>query len=164
MLTTPPNNSTAPEGEAAAQYQSHQVDWFTRNVMNKALNGLMRLGLSFKGSQVLEHRGRKSGQIYRTPVNLLTLDGVEYLVAPRGETEWVRNVRAADGQLVLILGRRRQVRTAVEVPVGQRAAILRPYLQRWKFEIGMFFDDVTLDSSDQEFEAVGARHPVFALH
>ena len=75
----------------------------------------------------------------------------------------MRNVRAADGHLVLILGRRRQLRTAVEVPVGERADILRTYLRRWKFEVGMFFDGVGPDSSDAEFAAVADRHPVFAL-
>jgi deazaflavin-dependent oxidoreductase (nitroreductase family) len=162
-MTTMPTNSSAPNGAAAAQYESHQVDWFTRNVMNKTLNGLMRLGVSVWGARVLEHRGRKSGQPHHTPVNLLHLEGVDYLVAARGETEWVRNVRAADGQLVLILGRRRQTRTAVEVPVAERAAILRPYLRRWKFEVGMFFDGLTPDSSEEDFAAAAARHPVFAL-
>jgi deazaflavin-dependent oxidoreductase (nitroreductase family) len=112
---------------------------------------------------VLEHRGRRSGKRHHTPVNLLTVDGQQYLVAARGETEWVRNVRAAGGQLVLILGRRRQVCTAAEVPASERAAILRAYLRRWKFEVGMFFEGVTPDSSDAEFTAIAERHPVFAL-
>ena len=79
--------------------------WFTRHVFNPAVAGLTRLGISVLGSRVLEVTGRKSGQARRTPVNLLTLDGTEYLVAPRGETEWVRNVRAADGHLALLVGR-----------------------------------------------------------
>jgi deazaflavin-dependent oxidoreductase (nitroreductase family) len=112
---------------------------------------------------VLEHRGRRSGNLHHIPVNLLTVDGTEYLVAARGETEWVRNVRAADGQLVLILGRRRQIRTAEEIPASERAAILRSYLARWKFEVGQFFDGVGPESSDEELAAEAARHPVFAL-
>ncbi len=148
---------------ATSHYDSHRPDWFTRNVFNRLVNLLMRLGISILGSRVLEHRGRKSGALHHTPVNLLTIDGVDYLVAARGETQWVRNVRAADGHLVLILGRTRQIRTATEVPESERAAILRPYLRRWKFEVGTFFEGVGPDASEAEFAAIAARHPVFAL-
>jgi deazaflavin-dependent oxidoreductase (nitroreductase family) len=148
---------------ATGHYDSHRPDWFTRNVFNRMLNLFMRLGLSVLGSRVLEHRGRKSGELHHTPVNLLTIDGTDYLVAPRGETQWVRNVRAADGHLVLILGRKRQIRTATEIPVSERAAILKTYLRRWKFEVGMFFDGVGPDASDAEFAAAAVRHPVFSL-
>jgi hypothetical protein len=146
---------------AAAHYK--RPDWFTRHVFNAAVNGLTRLGISVMGSRVLEHRGRTSGELHRTPVNLLTYEGQQYLVAPRGETQWVRNVRHADGHLVLILGRRRQLCTATEVPVDESLPILRSYLKRWKFETGMFFDGVTPDSSDAEWAAEAPRHPVFAL-
>jgi hypothetical protein len=149
------------EQPAAAHYK--EPDWFTRNVFNRLLSGLTRLGVSVLGSRVLEHRGRSTGQLHHTPVNLLTIEGAEYLVAPRGETQWVRNVRHANGQLVLILGRRRRQRTAAEVPVADRVPILRAYLRRWKFEVGMFFDGVTPDSTDEEWAAVAARHPVFVL-
>jgi len=138
-------------------------DWFTRHIMNPFLNLLMRVGVSVWGARVLEHRGRVSGQTHRTPVNLLSVDDRDYLVSPRGDTEWVRNVRAADGHLALLLGRRHQSYTAVEVPVAERTEILRQYLRRWKFEVGMFFDGVGPDSSDAEFAAVAERHPVFLL-
>jgi deazaflavin-dependent oxidoreductase (nitroreductase family) len=140
-----------------------QPDWFTRNVGNRILNLLMRLGISVWGSRTLEHVGRSTGEVHRTPVNPLTFEGHEYLVSPRGETQWVRNVTAADGKLVLILGRRRFERTAVEIPVAERTPILRAYLQRWKFEVGMFFDGVGPDSTDAQFEAIAAKHPVFIL-
>jgi deazaflavin-dependent oxidoreductase (nitroreductase family) len=149
------------ETDTTIHYQ--RPDWFTRHVFNRAVRTLTRLGVSVWGSRVLEHRGRRSGKLHHTPVNLLTVDGMQYLVAARGETEWVRNVRATDGHLVLILGRRRQMCTATEVPASERAAILRAYLRRWKFEVGMFFEGVTPDSSDAEFAAIAERHPVFAL-
>ena len=95
-----------PDQPAAIHYK--EPDWFTRNVLNRLLNGLTRLGVSVMGSRVLEHRGRTSGKVFHTPVNLLTIEGTEYLVSPRGETQWVRNVRHAGGHLVLILGRRRR--------------------------------------------------------
>ena len=156
-----PIEESAAERPAAAHYK--KPDWFTRNVLNRALSGLTRLGMSVMGSRVLEHRGRVSGELHHTPVNLLTIEGADYLVSPRGETQWVRNVRHAGGRLVLILGRRRRLCTATEIPVADSVPILRTYLRRWKFEVGMFFDGITPDSTDEEWAAVAARHPVFVL-
>ena len=155
--------STIPTPEQPASAHYKRPDWFTRNVFNRALGGLTRMGISVWGSRVLEHRGRTTGKLHHTPVNLLAVDETQYLVAPRGETQWVRNVRHAYGHLVLILGRRRQLCTAKEIPVADRVPILRAYLRRWKFETGMFFDGVTPDSTDEEWAEVAARHPVFAL-
>jgi deazaflavin-dependent oxidoreductase (nitroreductase family) len=138
-------------------------DWFTRKAVIPFFNLSMRAGISVWGSRVLEHEGRRSGKLHHTPVNLLTFADEQYLVAARGETEWVRNVRAAQGKLVLILGRRRQSYRAVEVPAEERIEILRSYLRRWKFEVGMFFQGVGPDSTDAEFAAIAARHPVFVL-
>ena len=138
-------------------------DWFTRTIMNRIVSGVTRAGLSVWGSRTLEHQGRKSGELHHTPVNLLTYEGAEYLVSPRGETQWVRNVRHAGGHMVLILGRKRQLCTAEEIPVADSLPILRAYLRRWKFEVGMFFDGVNPDSTDAEWAAVAADHPVFEL-
>ena len=108
----------------------------------------MRLGLSVRGSRMGEHRGRVSGDLHHTPVNPLALNGMEYLIAPRGDTQWVRNVRAADGHLVLILGRRRQQLHGGRGPGGRpHAHSCGPTCVRWKFEVGMFFDGVGPDSS-----------------
>jgi hypothetical protein len=155
--------STTPNPDQAAGPDYQRPDWFTRHVFNKVMQGLTRLGVSVRGSRVLEHRGRRSGKLFHTPVNLLDYEGTQYLVAPRGETQWVRNVRSADGHLVLILGRRRQHCTATEIPVEDSLPILRSYLKRWKFETGMFFHGVTPDASDADWTAEAARHPVFAL-
>jgi hypothetical protein len=160
MSTTSPLSSS-PQPPATPHYK--RPDWFTRNILNPVLKGLTRMGVSVMGSRVLEHQGRTTGTLRHTPVNLLTIDGTDYLVAPRGETQWVRNVRHAGGHLVLILGRRRQPRTATEIPVADSVPILRAYLRRWKFETGMFFDGVTPDSTDAEWAAVASRHPVFQL-
>ena len=67
--------------------------------------GLTRLGISLFGSRVLEVTGRTSGEPRRTPVNLLTFEGERYLVAPRGDTQWVRNLRAS-GEGRLLVGSR----------------------------------------------------------
>ena len=146
----------------AEQYK--RPGWFTRNVFNRAVAGLTRLGVSVLGSRVLEVAGRKSGQPRRTPVNLLTLDGTQYLVAARGVTEWVRNVRADGGKLALLLGRHRDQRVATELEDSEKLPVLRAYLKRWKAEVGVFFDGVGPDSTDDELAAIAPRHPVFRLN
>src|SRR5262249_47142951 len=89
--------------------------WFTQHVFNKAVQGLTRAGLSVRGSRVLRVKGRTSGEWREVPVNLLTVNDHEYLVAPRGTTQWVRNLRAA-GSGELRVGRRVHAFTAVELP------------------------------------------------
>jgi deazaflavin-dependent oxidoreductase (nitroreductase family) len=137
--------------------------WFTRNVFNRTVAALTRSGVSVLGSRVLEVTGRKSGLPRQVPVNLLTFEGADYLVAPRGEAEWVRNVRAAGGHLTLLLGRRRDERTATEVTGADKVPVLRAYLRRWKAEVGIFFEGVGPDSTDEELAAIAPRHPVFSL-
>jgi deazaflavin-dependent oxidoreductase (nitroreductase family) len=136
--------------------------WFTTHVFNGTVAALTRAGVSVWGSRVLEVRGRTSGEPRRTPVNLLTHDGTRYLVAPRGETQWVRNLRVA-GDGVLLLGRRRQPFTATEVADADKREVLRAYLKRWKAEVGVFFDGVDNTSSDAELDRIAPRHPVFAV-
>lgn len=137
--------------------------WFNRHVFNPAVRGLTGAGISVLGSRVLEVRGRKSGQPQRIPVNLLTFDGGDYLVSARGEGQWVRNVRAADGHLDLLVGRRREHWQAQELSDEDKVPILRAYLRRWKSEVGVFFDGVGPQSSDEEIRAITHKHPAFAL-
>ncbi len=136
--------------------------WFTKNVFNRIVAALTRMGISVWGSRVLEVQGRSSGLWRRTPVNLLSLEGERYLVAPRGHTQWVRNLRAS-GQGRLVLGRRSEPFTAVELDDGEKVPVLRAYLKRWKAEVGVFFDGVGPDSSEQELGRVAPDHPVFRL-
>src|SRR5450432_4886515 len=98
--------------ESAPRYV--RPGWFTKHVFNPAVALLTRLGISVWGSRQLRVRGRKSGEWRTTPVNLLTVDDVRYLVAPRGQAQWVRNLRAA-GQGELRVGRRTQRFTATEM-------------------------------------------------
>ncbi len=107
-------------------------------------------------------RGRKTGELRETPVNLLTHDGSTYLVAPRGITQWVRNLRVAD-EGTLRLGRRTQRFRARELTDLEKPAILRAYLRRWKMEVGAFFDGVDADSSEDELARIAADHPVFQV-
>ena len=94
------------------------------NPFHRAVAGLTKLGLSLFGSRVLSVRGRNSGQPRSTPVNPLSHDGGRYLVAPRGQTQWVRNLRVA-GEGTLRLGRRVERFTAVELADDDKPAILR---------------------------------------
>jgi deazaflavin-dependent oxidoreductase (nitroreductase family) len=136
--------------------------WFTRNVFNKAIAGLTKAGISVAGSRVLEVKGRKSGEWRRTPVNLLDFDGDRYLVAPRGNTQWVRNMRAAGGGR-LALGRRTEDFRATAIPPADAAPLLRAYLKKWKWEVGAFFDGVGPDSTDDELRRIAPDHPVFKV-
>jgi deazaflavin-dependent oxidoreductase (nitroreductase family) len=136
--------------------------WFTTNVFNRIVAALTRAGVSVRGSRVLEVRGRKSGEPRRTPVNLLTYEGARYLVAPRGHTQWVRNLRAS-GEGKLWLGRRSESFTASELSDDEKPPVLREYLKRWKWEVGMFFEGVGPDSSDEELRRIAPDHPVFRI-
>jgi deazaflavin-dependent oxidoreductase (nitroreductase family) len=136
--------------------------WFTRNIFNRVVAAATRIGLSVWGSRVLEVRGRTSGEWRATPVNLLTLDGQRYLVAPRGVTQWVRNLRAS-GEGRLRLGRRVEAFGSTEVGDDDKVEILRAYLRRWKAEVGVFFGGVGAESSDDELLAIAPNHPVFRV-
>ena len=137
--------------------------WFTKHIFNNIVKGLTRAGISVWGSRIIEVRGRTTGEPRRTAVNLLRLDGREYLVAPRGTTQWVRNLRAAGGALAVIIGRRREERSATELTGAAAVPVLRAYLGKWKAEVGVFFDGVGPDASDDELLAIVPHHPVFRL-
>jgi deazaflavin-dependent oxidoreductase (nitroreductase family) len=137
-------------------------DWFTRHVFNPGVAALTRAGVSVLGSRILRVRGRKSGVWRETPVNLLTFEGGDYLVAPRGETQWVRNLRAS-GTGELRVGRRTQAFTAEEIDADDRTAVVRAYLKRWRWEVGTFFAGVGPESSEADLRAESRHHPVFRL-
>lgn len=144
----------------AAHFQ--QPGWFTRNVFNRAVAGLTRAGVSVAGSRVLEVQGRKSGEWRRTPVNVLTLDGVRYLVSPRGDSQWVRNIRVS-GQARLVLGRRAESIAVTEIADDEKVPLLRAYLKHWKWEVGAYFGGVGPDSPDEDLRRIAPDHPVFRI-
>ncbi len=131
-------------------------------VFNSMVALATRLGVTVWGSRQLYVRGRSSGELRQTPVNLLTFEGRRYLVAPRGITQWVRNIRVA-GEGELRLGRRIEKFIPVELADEQKPAILRAYLKRWKFEIGAFFQGVGPDASDEQLLAITSGYPVFLV-
>ena len=137
-------------------------DWFNKNIFNPAVALMTRIGISVWGSRILRVRGRKSGEWRSNPVNLLTFEGKQYLVSPRGHTQWVRNIRVTGGG-ELVLGSKVQAFTAVEIPDDEKAPIVRAYLKRFSFEVGMFFKGVKADSPDEDLSRIAPDHPVFRL-
>ena len=118
------NESTAhtdPSDVTSARYL--RPTWFTRNVFNRLVRWLTRRGFSLAGSRELRIVGRRSGEVRTTVVNLLPLDGRRYLVAPRGTTEWVRNLRAA-GTGEIRVGRRVEAFQADELADDAKVPVL----------------------------------------
>jgi deazaflavin-dependent oxidoreductase (nitroreductase family) len=137
-------------------------DWFTEHVFNPLVAALMRVGISVYGSRVLAVRGRRSGQWRTTPVNLLEFRGQRYLVAPRGVTEWVRNIRVShSGELRL--GARREPIQVTELADDAKPELLRHYLQKWKWEVGQFFEGVGPQASEDDIKRIAPNHPVFKI-
>jgi deazaflavin-dependent oxidoreductase (nitroreductase family) len=150
----------AAEPTSAPRYL--RPSWLTRNVFNRIIVNLTKLGISVRGSRELRVPGRTSGTWRRVPVNPLELDGSRYLVAPRGTTQWVRNLRVAErGELRV--GRRVEAFRATEIDDDDKVTILRAYLRRWKMEVGVFFEGVGPDASDEEMRSIADRHPVFRI-
>ncbi len=147
---------------ASDSQRFQEPGWFTKHVFNRMVAGLAKLGISIAGSSVLEVRGRKSGEWRQTPVNPLELEGDRYLVAPRGHTQWVRNMRVSGGGR-LVGGRRVEEFIATEVPVDERPPLLRAYLEKWKWESGAFFGGVGPDSSEEELRRIAPDHPAFRI-
>jgi deazaflavin-dependent oxidoreductase (nitroreductase family) len=136
--------------------------WFTRNVFNRTVHRLTRWGLSVAGSRELRVRGRKSGEWRSTPVNLLTVAGERYLVAPRGTTQWVRNIRV-NPEAELRLGRRTERFRGEEVADEAKVPVLREYLTRWSWEVGAFFEGVDKKATDADLARIAPDFPVFRV-
>jgi deazaflavin-dependent oxidoreductase (nitroreductase family) len=149
-----------PDDKATPRYV--EPGWFTNHVFNPSVALLTRAGISVWGSRELRVRGRTTGEWRTTPVNLLTIDDEQYLVAPRGVTQWVRNLRVA-GNGELRVGKRTERFRATEVVDTDKVPILRAYLKRWKAEVGVFFDGVSGDSPDTDLQRIAPDHPVFRV-
>src|SRR6201999_3255842 len=129
---------------------------------NAAIRWLAEMGLSIAGTRALRVRGRKSGKQRGVVINLLTVDSVDYLVSPRGNTQWARNVRAAG---VVEMGPRwRSERFRVtEVDDAAKPEVLRRYLARWYWQVKGCVAGLTPESSDEQFRAAAPTIPVFVL-
>ncbi len=130
--------------------------------MNPFVGWVTARGLSVYGSRVLAVRGRKSGQWRTNPVNLLEFEGQRYLVAPRGVTDWVRNIRTS-GAGELRLGSRVEPIRVVELPDAEKLEILRAYLRKWSWEVGAFFSGVGATASEADLQRIAPDHPIFRI-
>ena len=131
-------------------------------LFNDALRALADVGVSLAGTTAIRVRGRTTGKPRGVVVNLLTVDGRDYLVSPRGNTQWARNARAA-GELEI--GPRWRSRTVrlTEVGDGDKTDLLKRYLVRWFWEVKGHVGGLTPDSTDAEILSAAPSIPVFEL-
>jgi deazaflavin-dependent oxidoreductase (nitroreductase family) len=129
--------------------------------LNRAMGALVSIGLAPSHMQLLEVRGRKTGKIYRTPVDLLQLNGKQYLVAPRGRTQWVRNAEAS-GEIVLKRGGTRRTFRLRALNDVEKLPILKAYLDTFKTEVQRYFS-LTAGSPAEAFANVAPDYPAFEL-
>lgn len=136
------------------------------NALARAGNTLIRwlaeAGISLAGTQALRVRGRKTGATRKVVINLMTVEGVDYLVSPRGNTQWARNVRAA-GEVTL--GPRWRPRTVSLTEVGDedKPPLLKLYLDRWFWEVKTHIGGLTPESGEAKLHEVAPTIPVFAV-
>ena len=128
---------------------------------NRAFGFLVKLGLCLPHNYLLEVRGRKSGRVYSNPVNLLELDGKRYLVAPRGHTQWVRNIEASSEASLVKRGRRQAFRFE-PLPDEAKPGILKAYLERFKPTVQRYFP-IPAGSPVEAFQPLAERYPVFEI-
>jgi deazaflavin-dependent oxidoreductase (nitroreductase family) len=129
---------------------------------NAVIRALAELGISIAGTRALHIRGRKTGKSRAVVINLLTIDGVDYVVSPRGNTQWARNARAAG--FVEVGSRWHRRRAAInEVGDDAKPELLRRYLARWYWQVKNYVVGLTPDSTDEQLRAAAPSIPVFVL-
>jgi deazaflavin-dependent oxidoreductase (nitroreductase family) len=133
----------------------------TERAFNRAFGFLVGLGLGFSYNYLLQVRGRKSGKIYSTPINLLERDGKRFLVAPRGRTQWVRNAEAA-GEVTLKKGSKRERFRLRALSDQEKPEILKAYLDQFKREVQRYFP-VPAGSPAESFRTLVESYPAFEL-
>ena len=130
-------------------------------IFNRAFGYLVGLGIGPAYMYLLQVRGRKSGRLYETPVNMLDVDGKRYLVAPRGRTQWVRNAEAT-GEITLKKGRSSQSFRLRPIPDAEKPELLKLYLERYVAAVQRYFT-VKAGSPPEVFRNVAPNYPVFEL-
>lgn len=130
-------------------------------LFNRAFGFLVGLGFGLRHNYLLQVRGRKSGRVYSTPVNILEFRMKRFLVAPRGRTQWVRNAESC-GEVTLKKGRNAQTFRLRPLPDAEKPEILKEYLDRFATTVQRYFP-VPAGSPAQAFAALAANYPVFEL-
>jgi deazaflavin-dependent oxidoreductase (nitroreductase family) len=143
-----------------AHYQ--KPPFFITKIANPSINFLVRtFGFKNTGAEVLTVKGRKSGKAFSIPVNPLDFEGKRYLLCPRGESDWVRNLRVAGSATLETRGSKSLV-LAAEVADAEKAPILREYLRRWGKSTGTYFG-LGADATLEQLAAIAPKHPVFEI-
>src|SRR5262245_32057484 len=130
-------------------------------LFNRLFGWFVGLGIGLRHNYLLQVTGRRTGKLYSTPVNILDYDGRRFLVAPRGETQWVRNARSSQ-QVWLMKGRRRQAYRVRELADTEKPRLLKTYLDRFKTTVQRYYP-VPAGSPPEVFSDVATRYPVFEL-
>ena len=130
-------------------------------MLNRTFGFLAGLGLAPKFIYLLEVRGRKSGKIYRSPVNLMEIGGKQILVAPRGRTQWVRNAEAS-GEIVLKRASFRKSFALRPIADADKPPLLKEYLDRYASAVRKFFP-IPPGSPVESFRPIATNYPVFEL-
>lgn len=164
-MSTPATTRPTTPGPAAPGWTADRYiapGRIARGALNPVVGALVRLGAPLGGAHLLEVRGRTSGEWRSVPVNLLADAAGDFLVSPRGATQWVRNVRAAGGGR-LRRGRRRTAFRAVEVADADKPPILRAYLSRWAGQVGDIVDGADADTTEERLAELAPGIPVFRI-
>ena len=144
-----------------AEKQAFRVPSAGERFFNRAFGVLVGLGIGFPYNYLLQVRGRKSGKIYSTPIDLLELDGKRFLVAPRGRTQWVRNAEAA-GEVTLKRGRKVLRFRLRALDQAEKPRVLKAYLDNFRREVQGYFP-LPAGSPPEAFEKVAGDYPAFEL-
>jgi deazaflavin-dependent oxidoreductase (nitroreductase family) len=130
-------------------------------LFNKAFGALVGWGLGPRDYYLLQVKGRRTGRVYSTPVSVVEIGGAMFLVAPRGRTQWARNVEAAP-DVTLARGSLRRACRVRPIPDAEKAPVLRAYLDRYRSVVQRYFP-VAAGSPLEAFAPIAARYPVFEL-
>ena len=153
------------ESAAAAVNRTPHMPYNAPGTFDRAMNGvfaaLLRLGIGLRHNVLLQVRGRKTGRVYTTPVNILTHNSHRYLVAPRGETQWARNARAS-GEATFVRAFRREDVRLRPVADAEKPEILKAYLDSFSTTVQRFFP-VRAGAGIEEFTPIAATYPVFEI-
>jgi deazaflavin-dependent oxidoreductase (nitroreductase family) len=144
-------------GQGRPFQKAHLLD----RLFNRMFGLLVRLGFGFSHTYLLEVRGRKSGKLYAMPINLLRHGGRQYVVAPRGYTQWARNAEVA-GLLQLRKGRQVQNLRVRMLSEAERPPILKAYLEQFHREVQCLFP-VPAGSPLAAFAPLAPHYPAFEL-
>ena len=130
-------------------------------ILRRFFGALVGLGIGFSYNYLLQVRGRKTGKLYSTPIDLLEFRGKRFLVAPRGHTQWVRNAEASS-EVTLKRGKTTQRFRLRAVPESERPEILKAYLDRFRREVQRYFP-LSAGSPAEAFAPIVSYYPAFEL-